>query len=325
MKRALEDVALEEQATGEAFEEIEYVFYARLPEPVKVPTGWGFSEHQEQWEFKIPKTDQNGGQGGIRIRKTQLINIRGKVAPEYVITTKVRKPDGSNTEVAVPTTEDNFEQFRVLSDRGMVKNRYEYVIDDGAVPAGLGKGLKWEVDFFLKPDGTFFPWVKIDLEVRKRVSDLSDLPPFPFEAEEWILRQTGERDAEEEAKLRGLYDTMFLAKNRFARLAPEPGANAEDGSSGLPAPNANMSKAEQTALSMGARFVPMPEGLGFPNREEVLAMADPNAAATTPVELEGHFYQVPNPAEQGSVVASFGAQKVSASIFPQSATGGNIV
>jgi hypothetical protein len=216
LKRALETVALEEQATGEAFEEIEYVFYARLPETVQVPKGWGYSEHQEQWEFKIPKTDLNGGQGGIRVRKTQRINIRGKVPPEYVITTKVRKPDGSNTEVAVPTTEDNFEQFRVLSDRGMIKNRYEFAIPDDAVPPGVGTKLRWEVDFFLKPDGTFFPWVKLDLEVRKRVADMSELPPFPFQAEEWILGQTGERGAEEEAKLRAIYDEMFLAKNRYA-------------------------------------------------------------------------------------------------------------
>jgi hypothetical protein len=213
-------LALEEAATGQAVEEIEYVFYARLPEPVKPPMGFGFAEHQEQWEFKISKTDLNGGQGGIRIRKTQQIHIRGKVPPEYVITTKVRKPDGSNTEVAVPTTEDNFEQFRILSDRGMIKNRYEYTIPDEAVPVGLGKGLKWEVDMFLKPDGTFFPWVKIDLEVKKFASPTQgaerELPPFPFQAEEWILDQTGERSAEEETKLRAIYDEMFLAKNRYA-------------------------------------------------------------------------------------------------------------
>jgi hypothetical protein len=209
-------MALEEVANGEAFEEIEYVFYARLPEPVKAPTGWGFSEHQEQWEFKIAKTDQNGGQGGIRIRKTQRINVRGHIPPEYVMTTKVRRPDGSNEEVPIPTTEANFEQFRMLSDRGMIKDRYEYAISDDVVPPGLGTGLKWEVDFFLKPDGTYFPWVKLDLEVRKRTKDVADLPPFPFQALEWILKQTGERSAEEEAKLRGIYEECFLAKNRYA-------------------------------------------------------------------------------------------------------------
>jgi hypothetical protein len=192
----------------------------------------------------------------------------------------------------------------------MIKDRYEYPIDDDTVPAGLGKGLKWEVDFFLKPDGTYFPWVKIDLEVKKRISPLRsgqlDLPPFPFEAEEWILGQTGERSDEDEGKVRMLYDTMFLAKNRYAQIAPNADGNDEDGTVMTPA-GAARSAAEATAIAMGARPLHMPEGLGYINSAELHARADASAQPTVPVESAGHFYQAPNPAKQGSVVASFGA------------------
>ncbi|WP_144106745.1 hypothetical protein [Paraburkholderia sp. BCC1886] len=320
--QSLLKLALEEAAHGKKFDEKEYVLYARLAEPVDVPPGYNaVVEHQEQWELKIPKSEQNGGQGGIRIRKT--VELRGKKAgkPDYVMTTKVRHPDGANDECPIAATEANFDLFRVLSDRGMIKDRYSYPIADKDVPTGMGKGLVWECDFFLKPDGSYHPWVKIDLEVKQFVSPLRsseiEFPPFPFEALQWIVTQTGARNEEEETLVRSLYDTMFLTRNLYSAVAPTGVVASGARPAGVTDP---YPLATAQTQAMGARSVYMPEGLGYLTHAEAHAKAQLGAPASVPMEVAGQHYQVPNPAGKGTTAASTGSQFTHAGIVSTTIT-----
>jgi hypothetical protein len=248
-------LALEEDASGANFHEIEYVFYARLPEiqPEKAaslptvvpPPGFASTERHEQWEIKVPQSDANGGRGTIRIRRTTWPDEPRKAA-QYVLTTKVKLKDGTNSEVPIGTTEDNFRQFRVLAESGMLKDRYTYPVAEGTLPESMGHGLRWEVDFFHRaaPEASgassvdpghsaWHPWVKIDLEVRRRLSPLTvtevDSWPFPFEAEEWIVNQEGTQTPEEKARIDAIYKACFLTRNSYSHASREPLAEHSGG------------------------------------------------------------------------------------------------
>lgn len=198
--------ALEEVSDGKAFREIEHTFYARLSNPGDLSTA-ASQEHQEQWELKFPKTDKNGGNGSVRIRKT--IPLGG--SPEYVLTTKtLASRDGDKIEVPVPTTEPMFQQFKLMSEKGMIKDRYHFPIS--------GTDLVWEVDMFLKPGavvgtGPYEEWCKIDLEVKDRSTAI---PVFPLHTQELITAPFGKRTDAEEAMVTTLYDTVFTQKNPHA-------------------------------------------------------------------------------------------------------------
>lgn len=207
LRRAL---ALEEASDGKAFREIEHTFYARLSNVGDLAKA-ASQEHQEQWELRFPKTTQNGGSGSVRIRKT----IVGQGVPEYVLTTKtLASHDGDKIEVPVPTTEPMFRQFKLMSEKGMVKDRYHFPIE--------GTELVWEVDMFLMPGGQvgvgpYHEWCKIDLEVKSREATI---PPFPLDTEELITAPFGKRTEEEEAKITALYESGFTMKNVYLRAGP---------------------------------------------------------------------------------------------------------
>jgi hypothetical protein len=200
LRRAL---ALEEVADGKAFREIEHVFYARLPnfEELKKAAS---SEHQEQWEIRFPKTEGNVANATMRIRKT----VKNSSPPEYVLTTKTAAgKDGDRIEVPIPTTLDNFEQFRLFAEKGMIKDRYFFPVPDTT--------LVWEIDVFYRPgteptDKEYCDWIKIDLEVPSRDTTI---PPFPIELADVIAAPYGERTEAEEAKIDSLYKNEFLSKN----------------------------------------------------------------------------------------------------------------
>lgn len=205
LRRAL---AIEEVSDGRAFREIEHTFYARLSNPDDLKTA-ASQEHQEQWEFKVPKTEKNGGSGSMRVRKTVI----GQNPAEYVFTVKtLASRDGDKIEVPVPTTEAMFCQFRLMSEKGMIKDRYIFPIE--------GTDLKWEVDMFLKPGGKigigpYHEWCKIDLEVTSREATI---PVFPLATEQLITAPYGQRTPEEEALVTGLFDSQFVTKNIYLKV-----------------------------------------------------------------------------------------------------------
>jgi CYTH domain-containing protein len=203
MRRNLLRIALEEASDGRAHRECEHTFYGRI-EDFSVLDQAASMEHHEQWEVRVPKTEANGGKGRFRVRKTI---IDGKV-PEYVLTCKTKIGDtGDELEVSVPTTEPMFEQFKLMSEQGMIKDRYHFPVE--------GSDLVWEVDMFYLPGAEvgsrkYFSWCKIDLEVDNRNTPI---PGLPFEFAEIIMAEEGNRTADEEAQVRRLYDTEFNTRN----------------------------------------------------------------------------------------------------------------
>lgn len=208
-------LALEAAPAGVAVREVEHVFYGRL-EDFKQLEKAARREFQEQWEIKVPKTDANGGSGKVRVRKSQVPGSQ----PKFDLTTKVKMTKAgdrnSNIEVTLETTADNFLQFQVLAESGMKKVRYFFPVE--------ATGLVWEIDLFVKDvlltpeeclDGgttIFEDWCKIDLEVKDKAVEV---PAMPIEFAQLITAPEGQRTAEEEAQVRKLYDTAFLAQNRY--------------------------------------------------------------------------------------------------------------
>jgi len=217
MKRNLKQllIALEEQATGKATTEKEYVFYAKLSDPSILEKA-AHVEHHEQWNLKIDKTADNYCSGRIRIRKTEE---NGKVT--YVQTTKthmkppagesnlsdVAVPDASQNmlEVAIEATEDAFKQFKMIADQGMKKTRYTFPIE--------GTDLKFEVDVFDGQDSET-PWVKIDLEVN---GPLEVIPSLPQGFTDVIMNQKDQQTDEEKKLIWSLYENVFLSKNEYLK------------------------------------------------------------------------------------------------------------
>ncbi len=203
-------ISMEEEATGQAIKEIEHVYYGRLANAADLQKA-ASSEHQEQWEIKVPHTEENAGDGCIRIRKT----ITSGGQPEYTLTTKVKTGnEGDKIELTIPTTEQNFTQFKILSESGMRKDRYFFPVE--------GTELVWEVDMFYAPgaevgSAQYLDWCKVDLEVKNRSVNI---PELPLQFQQIITAPYGKRTADEEAQVSGLYENGFKLKNEYRSKQP---------------------------------------------------------------------------------------------------------
>jgi CYTH domain-containing protein len=194
---------------GKLFVERERVIYAKISDLNQLNDA-ASADSQVQWQIRIPKTENNSAKGTIRVRKVVPMNKRDNHfvkdlsengdMTQYVLTTKVERQATDRREVPVPVTRDMFDLFSVLADNGMTKDRYHFPIYDTE--------LVFEVDVFLKEDGTYYEWVKIDLEL---VDIETEIPPLPFKVEEVIYDNT--KNENEKKRIRELYDTIFLSKN----------------------------------------------------------------------------------------------------------------
>lgn len=182
--------------------EQEYVFYVRITNFKQLENA-AHAEKHEQWQIKIPSTDENAGSGSIRARK--VTSSDGSIS--YELTTKSKAKKG-NIETTVPTTEENFTQIAFMANSGMRKDRYTFPIPNS--------DLSFEVDVY--PDGKagYYTWAKIDLEVK---SPLSSFPELPIQVEEIITPQDAETPEGQEEVSR-LFDTFFLLKNKYKDLSP---------------------------------------------------------------------------------------------------------
>jgi hypothetical protein len=203
--------SMEERADGQAQMEIEISYYARISDLAQFSKARSW-EHQEQWQLKVPKTPLNGGSGSIRIRKT----IIPGAGTEYVMTTKTDSGrEGDKLETPIPTTEANFEQFKMLCEGGMKKDRYFFPVENS--------DLVWEIDMFHAPDSTdqarkYLDWCKLDLELPNREVQI---PHIPIAFEEIITAQYGHRTPEEEAQVSKLYEEDFVMKNPMGKPTVE--------------------------------------------------------------------------------------------------------
>jgi hypothetical protein len=194
---------------GKLFRERERVIYARLTDLNELSNATSV-DSQEQWQIKLPKTENNAAKGTIRVRKVMplMITDAGIMhrkptddSTQYVITVKTERKADDRLEVPLPASEDMFNLFKLLAENGMHKHRFHFPIE--------GTELVFEVDAFPKVDGVgYHDWVKIDLELK----DITvDIPELPFKTLELIYDNT--QDPEQKKKISELYDTIFLKKN----------------------------------------------------------------------------------------------------------------
>lgn len=168
---------------GKAVREKEHTAYARILDFSQLKKA-DKAEIQEQHIIPVERTDKNRGSGKIRIRK--VTSRSGDV--RYELTTKSDVKEGK-IEVTVPTTEENFIQFKVLASVSMFKHRYTFTDE--------GSGLKWEVDAVPDGNGGYYPWVRAEIEVK----DLNNkVPEFPIKTEEIIYPPELSETSEEEYK-----------------------------------------------------------------------------------------------------------------------------
>lgn len=174
-----DSLSLEEEKTdGKATKEIEHMFYGRVYSPTDLLKATNV-EIQEQWGIWQDKTDKNAGCGSIRVRKTVTKDIVDGVIREetartqYVMTTKIKTPEGDAIEVPVAASEHAFKAIKLLAESGMVKHRYRFPVP--------GTDMTWEVDMFpvVGEDvnsTTYYDIAKIDLEVESKETPI---PQFP--------------------------------------------------------------------------------------------------------------------------------------------------
>lgn len=168
---------------GKAVREKEHTVYARILDFSQLKKA-DKAEIQEQHIIPVERTEENRGSGKIRIRK--VTSRSGDV--RYELTTKSDVKEGK-IEVTVPTTEENFIQFKVMASVSMFKHRYTFTDE--------GSGLKWEVDAVPDGNGGYYPWVRAEIEVK----DLNDkVPEFPIKTEEIIYPPELSETSEEEYK-----------------------------------------------------------------------------------------------------------------------------
>ena len=168
---------------GKAVHEKEHTVYARILDFSQLKKA-DKAEIQEQHVIPVERTEENRGSGKIRIRK--VTSRSGDV--RYELTTKSDVKEGK-IEVTVPTTEENFIQFKVMASVSMFKHRYTFTDE--------GSGLKWEVDAVPDGNGGYYPWVRAEIEVK----DLKDkVPEFPIKTEEIIYPPELSETSEEEYK-----------------------------------------------------------------------------------------------------------------------------
>lgn len=189
--------SLESQpADGQARVERELVFYGKMVDVEQLGKADSF-ETQEQWEMRVEPGSKGRYGGCARVRK-----INGD---KYILTTKtfLHGDDGCQ-EVEIEVSKDMFEQYKRLATSGMVKTRYFFKIDDQHT---------WEVDCYAKDDGTFEPWVKIDLELSGDI----EVPNFPIELTNVVYGQPGKRTPEENKLLDLLMKGVFVKSNPYPK------------------------------------------------------------------------------------------------------------
>lgn len=202
--KALAEIALEEDTSGVGAVETEHVFYVFINnfDQLKSATS---KIHQEQWEVKLPRTEKNATSGSLRVRKV----VEEGQPVQYCLTTKLLlNEDGDKDEVTTETSADMFTHLAFLSPGGMIKDRYTFPIE--------GSELVWEVDMFLKPDGTYHNWAKIDLEVKDRNEPIPEQFPVQFSQ---IIKGGYQQQSEAEAKkISELYSNFFLTPNKYRHV-----------------------------------------------------------------------------------------------------------
>ena len=185
--------------------EREFVYYGKIVDIADLASA---SEHeeQEQWELRVPRSENSLYFGSIRVRRS--VYSRDPETAHYVLTMKSLKDDVSGKdEVELPATEGMFEMIKRLATGGSIKTRYLFPIE--------GTDYKWEVDVYAtNGEGGLSDWCKIDLEV----DDPDYQPPdFPIQMTEVIKNQPADRTDDERALVEKLMSEQFILSNPYPK------------------------------------------------------------------------------------------------------------
>lgn len=193
-------ISLEDGADGNVQQEIEYTFFGRAE-------NWDWleqaasQEKQEQWESYRDRGEGSFAQCRVRAidDKTYHACVKLKIAGEL-----------GKKEVEQVCTKDYFEFYRYFADKGLNKVRYIFPVE--------GTDLKWEVDVYTTQSGERHPWVKVDLEVKG--SD-TEIPEFPFQLMDMILKQPAQRSEEETAHIANLFKEWTITIDTEKKVEEE--------------------------------------------------------------------------------------------------------
>jgi len=175
-------------------EEIERVYFAKLSDIEQLSSA-PHIEEQEQWEYRLFEDDRPIGT--LRSRSIDQ-------GDRYELTIKTYRKNGPGSEECnLGSTVEMHDVIAMLADRVLRKVRYVYPVP--ITWQGEEINLKWEIDAFKLENGSFYPWVKVDLEVP---DPAVNAPQFPFRADEIIDTSFGRTLNDDERKV---IDTLFDA------------------------------------------------------------------------------------------------------------------
>ena len=191
--------------------EIEYGFFLHVKPEVLADVIEQLSNN-DYYTFSESKLPTENGMYG-RLRHYLPTDEQPEDVFEYTIKQKVVE-DGGPTE----NDEDNTELSKVgylglmqLTTSTCIRTRYRvpFYRDGEPMIRKNGEALCWEVDVYVdgrQQGGVACEWVKVDLEVDKRV-DIDVTPYIPFEYEEIIASST--KVPEERALIDNLYSNVY--------------------------------------------------------------------------------------------------------------------
>ena len=224
--------------------EDELVVYAKVNDFEGLKKAYSKESH-EQWQVNAPF-------GKIRVRKTGKDGLE----PVYSMAIKTRDntsgiPGGSETEMDIDATV--FEAFKVISEKGMIKDRFCFKSSRTTLKDDSGKhnlqatDLVYEVDMFPNGQGGYHDICKIDVELNDLLEKAKQANPelkeaninisisdLPFAPSNPILGNT--ENPEEKALITKYYDTYFLA----TRSNDAPAVSAAPVVSEPPQPQENL-------------------------------------------------------------------------------------
>ena len=219
-------IALEELKTTNSNMETEVVVYAQITdfEGLKQANS---KEEQEQYNIKSENTT-TGAKGSVRVRKTTVGDT-----VNYTLTNKVKiesQLNQKNIEEETSITENHFEAFKAICEEGMKKHRYKFNIESFVITDTEtnkkfnGPGGVFEVDVFLKEDGTYQEWCKIDIEVdeifhylKKEYEDVNfsislSVTSLPIKPINFYTNESANEEQKEH--MSNLYKNVFVVKNK---------------------------------------------------------------------------------------------------------------
>lgn len=177
--------------------EREFEVYGRLVDFNQLEACNSFEGHS-QWG--IPLEHPAGREGVIRVR-----SIDDRL---YMQTIKIKGGQEGDQEVEIEVDRTVFEVIKSMTTHGLVKNRYKFQMTDELV---------YEVDVFMKEDGTFSEWVKIDIEIPAEGTIdewLEKLPNLPIDLEDERVILPGKKSPEDGKWVGELFEREFTIPNR---------------------------------------------------------------------------------------------------------------